>query len=190
MSHCWHQADSKAHKLFPGQSGLKINYYGNFNNLKVPKYFISAQQACPLEDVVGTTSNTTSNTTSTSYCSLQDINMVCTANTDQPSTEMVRQLLTTWELTSHVFFPQGRCHCRKDMKWNSEAKECQVPEFRKGCCTKDFASLHISFSQQISHRWSFEDFHGRGLFDDHVRDSALPRNIVRGGSSQGKPGRG
>ena len=102
VSHCWHQADSKAHKLFPGQSGLKINSYGNFNNLKVLKYFISAQQACPLEDVV----DTTSNTTSTSYCSLQDINMVCTANTDQSSTEMVRQLLTTWALTSHVFFPR------------------------------------------------------------------------------------
>jgi len=64
--------------------------------------------ACPLENVVDTTSNTTSNTTSTSYCSLQDINMVCTANTDQSSTEM------------------GRCQCRKDMKWNSEAKECQI----------------------------------------------------------------
>ena len=91
-----------------------------------------------------------------------------------------------------MFFSQGRCHCRKDMKWNSEAKECQVGvlEFRKGSCTKYFASLHISFSQQISHHWSPEDFHGRGLFDDHVRDSALPRNIVRGRPSQGKPGRG
>jgi len=42
-----------------------------------------------------------------SYCALQDINMVCNAN------------LSTTE-------GMGRCECRKDMKWNNEAKECQI----------------------------------------------------------------
>ena len=40
------------------------------------------------------------------------------------------------------------------MKWNSEAKECQVgvPEFRKGSCTEYFASLleHKTFALAIN----------------------------------------
>ena len=119
-----------------------INSYGNFNNLKVLKYFISAQQACPLENVVDTTSNTTSNTTSTSYCSLQDINMVCTANTDQSSTEMVRQLLKTWALTSHVFFPREGVIVEKT--WNGTVKPKNARWVYQGL-RKDLAlnTLHL-----------------------------------------------
>ena len=44
----------------------------------------------------------------TSECASHDINMVCNPDTSIPGGV------------------EGRCECRPDMKWNNEAKECQV----------------------------------------------------------------
>ena len=58
------------------------------------------------------------------------------------------------------------------MKWNNEAKECQV------CCLK---FSHYSFSH-------LEDLHGRRLFNDHLRDAAVLRRAVGCRESQGRAG--
>jgi len=67
--------------------------------------FMPENLACGVGEVAH--NSTAHQVNATSYCALQDINMVCNAN------------LSTTE-------GMGRCECRKDMKWNNEAKECQI----------------------------------------------------------------
>ena len=61
------------------------------------------------------------------------------------------------------------------MKWNNEAKECQV-------CTL------LSLKYFFFHIIPLQDLHGRGLFDDHVRNAAVHRCVVGRRESKGRAG--
>jgi len=50
---------------------------------------------------------TNSTSTTTSTCATHDINLICNTNLTTSGT-------------------QGHCQCRKDMRWNTEASECQI----------------------------------------------------------------
>merc|ERR1719158_1006778 len=71
--------------------------------------FVPDLLRCSVEDAAY--NSTAQQVNATSYCATQDINLVCNENINSTMTMAV---------------PMGRCECRKDMKWNNEAKECQI----------------------------------------------------------------
>ena len=96
---------------------------------------------------------------STSTCLAVDMNLICNTNLTMGG--------------------QGKCQCRTNMRWNTEAGECQV----------DFQPLE-DFDELIN-LWlclhpSSPDLHGCGLFWHHLWHPTLPHHTGGSGKGQAK----